>query len=312
MSPNRGESFEQAVAALQQMLDPAASVEHNVRLRDRLGHLRQFDVVLRGKLGGHDALGVIECKDFKRRVGTPEVNAFADKARNVRANLTLLASKSGFTAEALELAAHHGIGTISLLRTDPSAPGFTVGVETFGLRYEWREAKVTLHMLDALSHSSGFTGADVAIRGQRVDEWLIRVVNTSLRDLKTPGWFDLWVRFRVPEVAIVGTSEIRVESLQLSIRRVRETLRRQVQWSGQALYNWSRGEVVVPPNAELFTDGWRSDFSDWEVVDDDPPPMGGRFLFEFRPVVFIGQRNLPKLVFEFRDVADVVLVEAAT
>src|SRR5688572_16049589 len=99
-----GIPFEKAVAAVQAMLDPAAEVTHNTRLRDRLGHWRQFDVVIRVKAAGHEILGVIECKDLQRPIGTPELNAFADKARNVRANLTLLASKRGFTKQALELA----------------------------------------------------------------------------------------------------------------------------------------------------------------------------------------------------------------
>lgn len=124
-----GIAFEKAVAAIQKMMDPKANVEHNKKLRDRFGHLRQFDVVIKGKIGGHKIIGVIECKNLKRRVGTPDIDAFVTKTRDVNANITLIASKRGFSKQALEKAKDYGIGTISLLPTHQKESGFSVGVQ---------------------------------------------------------------------------------------------------------------------------------------------------------------------------------------
>ena len=47
-----GISFEKAVALVQAQFDPAANVTHNEVIVDRLGHSRQFDVVIRGAFAG--------------------------------------------------------------------------------------------------------------------------------------------------------------------------------------------------------------------------------------------------------------------
>ena len=75
-----GEDFERAIAAAYELMGGEADVEHDVRLSDKHGNTRQFDVVLRSKMVGHELLGVIECKDLNRKVGTPEVEAFLTKA----------------------------------------------------------------------------------------------------------------------------------------------------------------------------------------------------------------------------------------
>ena len=80
---NPGIAFEKVVAGIQAQIDPTSSVTHNETLTDRLGHSRQFDVVIRGSFAGQQMLGVIECKDLKRRVGNPEVDAFITKANEI-------------------------------------------------------------------------------------------------------------------------------------------------------------------------------------------------------------------------------------
>jgi hypothetical protein len=132
-----GVSFELAIAAVQRLVDPGAVVTHNERLKDRLGHWRQFDVVIRGNFAGQAILGVVECKDLKRPVGVPEVNAFADKAANVRAHLKVMASRRGFTKTAFELAEHHGISCISLLAPSQEGPGIVLRLLAFADLVHW-------------------------------------------------------------------------------------------------------------------------------------------------------------------------------
>src|SRR5687768_7253736 len=102
-----GVGFEKAVADLQRMFGGDSTVEHDVELEDRLGHRRQYDVVIRGKLAGHDVLGVIECKDEKRKIGPEIVEAFVTKSDAVRANFRALVARSGFTPKALDICRHH-------------------------------------------------------------------------------------------------------------------------------------------------------------------------------------------------------------
>ena len=110
-----GKSLETAVARIQQLLDPGSVVTHGEWIADRLGTRRQFDVVVRGTAMGRDYLGVIEFKDWRHKVGTPEVEAFAAKAKGVNANIVLMVSYKGFSEPGLTLARFDGVGTLSLL-----------------------------------------------------------------------------------------------------------------------------------------------------------------------------------------------------
>ncbi len=105
------------------MMDPETSVKHNEKLRDRVGNIRQFDVVIRGRFAGRDVLGVIECRDHNRKKGPGAIEAFAKKTENLNANFRLMVSRKGFTDQALNLARHEGIGCLSLLPNDPNHLG---------------------------------------------------------------------------------------------------------------------------------------------------------------------------------------------
>lgn len=90
-----GESFELAVARIQQMLDPNANVTHNEILVDRINNRRQFDVVIRGMFAGRDMLGVIECKDRGRRAGPSDIEAFCQEVRTCECKPSIVRFASG-------------------------------------------------------------------------------------------------------------------------------------------------------------------------------------------------------------------------
>src|SRR4051794_19551766 len=72
-----GIGLEKAVQQIYQRLDPNSQVTHDEWLEDRTGNTRQYDVVIRGDFGGHKMLGIVECKDHKRKKGPSEVEGFA-------------------------------------------------------------------------------------------------------------------------------------------------------------------------------------------------------------------------------------------
>jgi hypothetical protein len=278
----KGIPFELAVKALQEMMDPSATVTHNEHLTDRLGHRRQFDVVIRAKAGGHDVLGVIECKDLSRPVGTPEVNAFADKAQNVRANITLLVSRKGFTRQAIELARHHGIGTFSLLKKDTEKHGLVVGVPAYGEVFFWGAYRVTLHYPLTVPTPGAFEVDDLAYEGFPIKDWIISELHKSYADVKQAGWHTLWIRFHVPAMISLRGEAFPTVAWEVAVERNRQGKTKQIQWSGQAFYDWQKGALTFPGHAEFVTDGWRADFTDWKDFEGEFPPLGGKFIVEFR------------------------------
>src|SRR5258708_37848946 len=139
-----GQSLEKAVVRIQRMLDPGSIVIHNEWITDRLGIHRQFDVIVRGTAMGRDYLGVIECKDWDDKIGTPEVEAFVAKAKSVNAQIVLMVSYKGFSKPGLTLARFEGVGTLSLLPDDPVDAGFSVGFLAYALQYEWGDLKISI------------------------------------------------------------------------------------------------------------------------------------------------------------------------
>ncbi len=276
-----GISFEKAVAAIHGMMDTEAMVMHNQRITDKHGHSRQFDVVIRGKLGSYEMLGVIECKDWKRKVGTQEVEAFVTKARGVNANLTLLASKSGFTKPALEKARHYGIGTISLLPKDPKNSGFSVGMEWYAEVYSWSNGNLEMHYVAKKPPVTGFSVKDVKIRDKLVVDWFLKELATTYVWKEKQGWISLPITFQRPRKLAIKGKRFLVRGLTFRALRVCNTKKRWVQLSGDGLLDWNKSILTIPPSGQVFTDGFRPDFSDWEEYEGDiPPPTGifdGRF-----------------------------------
>jgi hypothetical protein len=109
MSNKDWKRFERLVAAIHYAETQGATVIWNDTINDR-----QFDVTLRFKVGLHDYLTVIECKDYKDRVPVEKVDAFVTKARDVNANKAVFVSSNGYQSGCFAVAARHGIRLLTL------------------------------------------------------------------------------------------------------------------------------------------------------------------------------------------------------
>ena len=85
------QKFERIVAAIHAAEAEGAEVTWNENIDGR-----QFDVVMRFKMGFYDYLTLIECKDYKKPVKAEKVDAFVTKSRTARANKAIMVSASGF------------------------------------------------------------------------------------------------------------------------------------------------------------------------------------------------------------------------
>ncbi|MCX5838537.1 MAG: restriction endonuclease [Deltaproteobacteria bacterium] len=109
MSNTDWKKFERLVAAIHHAETQGATVIWNDTINGR-----QFDVTLRFKVGLHDYLTVIECKDYKDRVAVEKVDAFVTKARDVNANKAVFVSSNGYQSGCFAVAARHGIRLLTL------------------------------------------------------------------------------------------------------------------------------------------------------------------------------------------------------
>jgi len=101
--------FERLVAAIHHTETQGATVVWNDSINGR-----QFDVTLRFKVGLHDYLTVIECKDYKTKVPVEKIDAFVTKARDVNANKAVFVTSNGYQSGCFAVAARHGIKLLTL------------------------------------------------------------------------------------------------------------------------------------------------------------------------------------------------------
>lgn len=114
-------SFELAVAAFLQALDPAARVEHDRIVPDAdTGRPRQRDVWISTSIGGHIPIEIlVSCKQKRAKLNQQDMDAFIGEMKSSRAHKGVIYAASGFTAPALEKARKHLITCCTLLDNAP-------------------------------------------------------------------------------------------------------------------------------------------------------------------------------------------------
>lgn len=272
-----GIAFEKVVAQIQSQIDPTSTVTHNEKIIDRLGHERQFDIVIRGKFAGQDMLGIIECKDLKRRVGNPEIDAFVTKASDVNANFKIMMSRSGFSAPALDKCAHYGIQALSLLENDPANQRFFIGTRWTADLTRWGQLSVSLHFVDEPTAPVIFTVDNLLIDKKRVLDWFTNYLNDHAPDASQFGWIvDLAVVFDTPQILEIDTGEKHLcSAISFKAERVCVKLERLVGISGTGFFNWHSNQLTFPPGATITTAAVPTDFTQWTPRSDAPRQPSG-------------------------------------
>jgi Restriction endonuclease len=180
-----GKTLEQAVGRIQRMLDPDSVVTHREKIINRLGISREFDVVVRGKFAGQPMLGVIECKDWTDKVGTPEIDAFVTKTRDINANLRMIVSPKGFTDPALIQARDAGVGVFSLLPDDPNEAGFSIGVLWYARAYRWGDRQYQIRFDGRSPRAGAYAANEMLYAGAPI-------LNVFEKELWYSWCFSLW------------------------------------------------------------------------------------------------------------------------
>jgi hypothetical protein len=265
MTKQPGVAFEKVVAALQARFDPASMVSHNETIADRLEQKRQFDVVMRGQFAGQQVLGVIECKDTERRVGTPEVDAFQTKSADVNANLRIIISRSGFSAPAVEKCRHYGIQTLSLIHKDPVNNGFRFGTCWYAIHRSWGRIQVELHFQKPEPQVK-LDLREVSIGKKKLVDWFTNYLVDHDQEYKEQvGWIvELPVKFSKAQVVEVGGDLTRLcVGITFKAERLEQQLEHFVGLQGDGFFDWQSGEGKFAPGSQVITDSVPTDFSLW-------------------------------------------------
>jgi hypothetical protein len=272
MSADRsGKTLENAVARIQHLMEPGAVVKKRERISNRHGVPREFDVTVRGNFAGHAMLGVIECKDWAGKVGTPEMDAFITKSSDVNANFRLIVSSKGFTAPALAQAKDAGVGVFSL----PPEPGtdaeFSLGILWYGLSYFWDDRQAEIRFAGPFPEVGSYGEKDVCYQGKPVVNWFSNELSTTYRQSKMTGKMVLARKFEVPlEITVREQPYLISEVVFSAVRTVRKKSRF-MQITGDAMLNWETKKVSIPPKATISVHQFNPCLTDWDDYDGEIP-----------------------------------------
>jgi hypothetical protein len=112
--PKRTNEFQKLVFLLKRHVASGATVTESKMLPDLVsGKEREVDVVIEASVGGHSVCVSIECTEAGRPPDIGWVEKMKAKHDRLPTNVLVLASKSGLTGDALELAQSYGIQLIS-------------------------------------------------------------------------------------------------------------------------------------------------------------------------------------------------------
>lgn len=265
-----GISLEKAVARIQQMMDPNSTVNHNELIRDRRGIERQFDVVLRGTLGGYQVLGVIECKDYGRRVGLETVDEFAKKSEHVNAHIRVIVSKSGFTTSAIKAARHEGISTLSLIPSELPRNAL-IRLPWYAVHRTW--SNHTMELRYTGSHAPNVNAPeDILCDGLPLIDYFLREL-TRLKSSQ-PGEVRIQLTFFKPLEVVVNEARHQIAAIDFRTNRIIRKKAIKLPITGDGFFDWQTGREQVPPKGLLSVHGFTFDFSKWDDFEGDFPPTG--------------------------------------
>ncbi|KAA8782525.1 restriction endonuclease [Paenibacillus amylolyticus] len=254
----QGTAFEVAVMDIQKLIDPNSNVSHDEKIIDKYGHPRQFDVVIRGELGGRKLLGVIECKDWKAKVDLPVVDAFITKMRDINANFGMIFSNSGFTRTAIEKCAKNDIGVKSLLQNDNLVTKVKIKYHVYLKCYDWRGFKVRIFGSGPVNWDPENTINDMFIGEQNLLEWFQYHLD-SMPYLDVEGPYEKEVEFSFPQVIQVRGHSVVVQRIVFMATRVMQLRHTDTDIKGNGVFDWNENSMSFPEN-------WMIDMK----VPDDP------------------------------------------
>lgn len=110
------QNFEIVTKKIYEHLSPDCIVTHDDKIPGKdSGIDRQIDVSIRGKVGTHEILVIVQCKNFKgSRVNVNHIGELHSVMRDVGASKGILVSNAGFTKGAKGLARKQGIDLCSI------------------------------------------------------------------------------------------------------------------------------------------------------------------------------------------------------
>ena len=270
--PRSGEPYQELVGAVSKALDRDASVSVGEWVEGPDGR-RDMDVAIRGSVQGESKFVLIECKDWRRRVGIATIDALESKRRDLGASSAMIYSNSGFTKPALRKAARVGIETASALAIGDDRVRVQLSREFVAKRKAVRYGALILWPLDDendLLVPSDYDLFSVFYEGLPLANWLHHVSYDLLPDCETDCTIRGTYALKRPTEFSVSGATVLLKGigfrLDCTVRFVSQTVRPDVSLGH---FDHTTNRIVIP-SKQFYTLGiidneaWKETDSAWK------------------------------------------------
>ena len=268
-----GEAYQDLVAEIMRMFASKANVTVGEWVDGPDGR-RELDVSIRGTLNNQQVLIFIECKDYTYSnkptpVGIKDLDALESKRHDLKANLAMIASNSGFTAPALSKAARTRIVPIAIVKEGDDRAKFKVMHNIILRRMTFGGGELFHTTADGTTIQSLEYGV-MSIEGESVDEWLVhQAVMLQFAHPWLTKEVNLDFTFRTPVTATYEGQIYQLSKVAIKFRFSTEWRRQTIELgAGAAMLNFITGKLHFPAgeNQLIYRD---IDFD--RATPSDPP-----------------------------------------
>jgi hypothetical protein len=263
-----GDWYQDLVGAVQRALDPGATVDVGVWVEGPDGR-RDMDVSVRGEKYGQPHFALIECKDWKEPVGIAVIDAFDSKRRDLKADVAIVFSNSGFTQDAARKARRVGIQLASALREGDPAVHVEI-VRTFvAKRHAVTRWVMVLCWRKERQGPDNFHPFDVEFQGLPLVNWIeqdsLRLLreHPSAKSIKAEHAFESEREFSVRKKVFPLTGF--VYQIECDTGWVSQSVRENVTLGS---YDFLTGRVIIPSQQAYILGPFDRDA--WEPCDAPP------------------------------------------
>lgn len=264
-----GDEYQEIVGLVRQALDPNANVKTGQWIEGPDGQ-RDLDVEVRGVHDGKEQFVLIECKDWKRKVGIETVDALESKRRDLGADDAAIYSNSGFTSPALQKAKRVGIRMFSALRQDDKRIRYVVYREVVASKLSVDNFSIRAFSSDkvALDLPKGLQPTDIRYKDLPLINFLHDESKAILMDQNKPATFIVFYVFHNSEKFDIGDEQMEIQALQLTMRCSEKYVSQVVQENVTLGHYDFFNETVAIPDQQVYKVG-TFDMSKWVDVDTD-------------------------------------------
>jgi hypothetical protein len=264
-----GDEYQEIVGLVRQALDPNANVKTGQWIEGPDGE-RDLDVEVRGVHDGKEQFVLIECKDWKRKVGIGTVDALESKRRDLGADDAAIYSNSGFTRPALQKAKRVGIRMFSALRLGDNKVRFVVYREVVASKLSVDNFSLRVFSSDnvALVLPNGLKPIEIKYKDLPLINFLHDESKAILMDQNKAATFTVSYVFHKPERFDIGADQIEIQTLQLTMRCSEKYVSQDVQENVTLGHYDFFNDIVAIPDQQVYKVG-TFDMSKWVEVDSD-------------------------------------------